>query len=794
MGSETRQDGDNITQLRLQLFRNGWSPIPNRDKRTFTKGWPSLEIDEDLIRQWGRRNKRDTATGLRIENGLAAIDIDVNIPAVFDAVSRAIEETCPAAYEQGLIRRGKGVKEAWFVRTSEVFSRIHTRRWRARGAGPDDETHCLEIFGGASPRQFGAFGPHTVGDDGKVLVAYRWDETGGDPSTVCQSELPVLTKAQFHAIADAAERALEAAGLEPVPRSTRGENDATRLYDLAQDMQFDCDDGVRRSLDDLRAHLGAVDHVRCSASWLEGEQAKRPDRCIAGLDRSGGVTVWESASGVTHCEADRKPRDFQLELDRVAEKLKQLEVAERNRLSTRDSAVVTAAKLLETYALCPEQPQRCVVPLWSGSMDAGMNMSMFRTLMAPYADEEVGPKGGRVVINPVDIWNGASKRVAVAGLRMRPDKPRPTYEDRGELWVNTYDPPVHDGAGGDASIGWEFMEQLLPDEREREWFMRWLAYKFRHPSVPGPAVVMVARKQGTGRGTLAQLMKKLFGPKYVATLPFHIFAGKSYQSQYNDWAAEALVAVINESSEIGGGAYAAKHNTYEHLKETVEPRMEERLIVRKGDRSFMAVSFTSYIIATNNPDALPIPPEDRRFAVLSNGEPREPEFWEAVNAWMGEPANVASFAAELRALDLGDYSPNAAPLRTEAKDAMTELGRSDLDRAFDMAMENLPADVYVAGQVINLMRAAMHEFEYEFPQSWQAMAKRMITKGGHRVGVKDGINWHPMIEGKRHPVYAKTAAAARLWQASDRLREEVLKNGKPDANSASNVLTGLFKK
>jgi len=786
--------GDSITDLRLQLFRNGWSPIPNRDKRTFTKGWPTLEITEDEIRQWGRRKKRETATGLRVENGLAVIDIDVNIPGVFEAVSQAIEEACPAAYEQGLIRRGKGVKEAWFVRTVEVFSRIHTRRWRVRGAGSDAETHCVEIFGGAAHRQFGAFGPHTVLDDGTVAVSYAWDEAGGSPATVRQLELPALTKAQFHAIADAAERALEAAGLEPVKRSTAGENDATRLYDLKPEMEFDCVDGVRRSLDDLREHVAAADHVRCSSSWLEGPEARRLDRCIVSLDRSGGVVVWESASGVTHCEESRKPRDFNIELDRVAERLAQLEAVERTRLSTKDSAMVTAAKLLETYALCPEQPQRAIVPLWTGDIGSGMTHGMFRTLMEPYCDEEVGPRGGRVKINPVDIWNGSPKRVAVAGLRMRPDKPRPTYEDRGRLWVNTYDPPEHDGAGGDAAVGWEFIAQLLPDERERTWFLRWLSHKVRFPAVPGPAVVMVARQQGTGRGTLAQLLKRVFGPQYVATLPFHIFAGKSYQSQYNDWAAEALVAVVNESSEIGGGAYAAKHNTYEHLKETVEPRMEERLIVRKGDRSFMAVSFTSYLIMTNNPDALPIPPEDRRFAVLSNGEPRGPEFWDRVNAWMDEPANVAAFVEELRAFDLGDFSPNAMPIRTAAKDTMTDLGRSDLDHAFDMAMMNLPGEVFVQGQVVNLMRVAMHEFGYEFPASWQAMARRMVQKGYSRVGVRHGANWLPSIEGKRHAVYAKTEAAARKWREADGLREEILRNGKPDEGSVSNVLTGLFKK
>lgn len=781
----------NVTELRLQLRRNGYSPIPNRDKRTFMKGWPKLAITEDEIRNWGRRQGRDKATGLRIEHGLAVIDIDVNIPEVFDAVSKAIAAAVPIAYKDALIRRGKGVKEAWFLRTTELFSRITTHRWRVKGAGGDADTHSVEIFGGASPRQFGAFGPHTVDDNGTVLVEYQWD--GDSPENVPLAELPELTKEQFFAIADAAERALEAAGLEKVTRSVAGESEATRVYDLTPEMRFDCDDLARRSLDDLRGHLANVDHLRCSASWLEGPEAKRLDRCIVSLDRSGGVCVWESSSGVTHCEAARKPVDYVAEMDRAREKLKALEAAERNRLSPRDGVMVTAVKLLETYALCPEQPQRMVVPIWTDDIGAGMPMSAFRLMMAPYSEQRIGPRGGQTTINPADVWNNAGERLLVAGLRMRPDQPRPTYEEDGRTWVNTYDPPAHECAGGDASIAWEFLEHLLPDAEELTWFKRWLSYKARFPHVPGPAVVMVARQQGTGRGTLAQLLKHVFGTKYVKSLPFHIFAGKSYQSQYNEWAAEALVAVVNESSEIGGGAYAAKHNTYEHLKEIVEPRTEERLIVRKGDRSFSALSFTSYIISTNNPDALPIPAEDRRFAILSNGEKAPEEMMDRLYAWMDDPANIAAFVEELRGVDLGGYSPFAPPIRTEAKEAMTELGRSDLDRAFGMAMENLPGDVFVSGQVINLMRAAMNEFGFDFPHGWQAMARRMTQKIGHRVGVPNSTNWFVKFDGKRHVVYAKTKQAAKHWRERDGLREEVLRNGKPDEGSASNVLTGLFK-
>src|SRR5690606_37488122 len=139
-------------------------------------------------------------------------------------------------------------------------------------------------------------------------------------------------------------------------------------------------------------------------------------------------------------------------------------------------------------------------------------ISKFRLEMLRNAAEEVGPRGGRRLINPVDVWLRHERLIVVDGLRMRPDQPRPTFEDNGRRYVNCYDPPLHLSEGGCAQAGVEFLEHLIPDDEERRWFTQWLAFKLRYPHIPGPAVVMVAHKTfGTGRGTLGVLLGKLFG-------------------------------------------------------------------------------------------------------------------------------------------------------------------------------------------------------------------------------------------------------------------------------------------
>lgn len=775
-----------VEDFRLAMLANGYTPTRNRSKITYQVGWPSAVVDEAEIKRWSRRFSRDQATGCRIEDSLAAIDIDIDDKTLVDRIANRILDIAPELENENvplLVRRGKGAKEAWFVRTDETFSRIHSRAWTRPGAAVDAGAHRVEIFGGAVARQFGVGNWHTLpSDECPDGIRYAW--AGPSPADTPKSELPVLTKAQFFAIVDAAEAELKAAGWSPVEKSQKGESDAVRVYDLTEDMQFDLNTGDTVSLLALRELAAAVhgtgDELRCSASFLEGPSAVNRTRCIVGVSRAGNLTVWESASGVTHSEASAKPRDYTVEIDRIAERLKEIDEKRRNVVRPSDGAAVAATKLLATYAFCPHL-RESVVPLYATSMEEGINMMSFRTLMLPNCDKELGPKGGTKTINPVDIWASHEKRVAVRGVRMRPDKPRPTFEEGGAAWVNCYAPPSHEAAGGSPALGLDFMVQIAPDEAERAWLMQWLAYKYRHPHVPGPAVVLVAHGRfGTGRGTLASLMQRLFGSGYVREMPYAMVAGRTYQSQYTDWAADKLMIVVSESAETetGSSAYQTKHNTYEHLKSLIEPNMVERTFISKKGSAFTAMACASYIIASNHADALPIPAEDRRFAVITSGEPRDAAYWDEMRLWMADDANIAAFAAELLAVDLAGYSPYVAPPMTEGKRAMVDASKSDLDRGLDLAFEALVSDVYTTDQIATIMSDKAREYDLGFSdmQRWREIAKREAAKRGHRVGVPKGANWQPLIDGKRSAVYAVSRAAAARWHTDERLREEVLKN------------------
>jgi hypothetical protein len=761
--------------LRRQLLANGYTPLPNVGKACFMKQWPSLVVDEGALATWDRRHKRFADTGLRVENGLAVIDLDIN-HEVIEHVAAAIEDRFPALLD-GLVRYGKGSKEAWFVRTDEPFTRLHTRRWLAPGADLErDGAQVVEIFGGSSPRQFGAFGAHTRGDDGSVVVAYEW-AADQSPATVRLSDLPELTKADFIAIVDLAEAVLQQHGFTPVLRSVKGESEATRAFDLTEEHRFECNDAVTRTLDELAAVAG-TEGLRCSASWLEPGAGHSLTRCLVGLTHGGQLTVWDAATGVTHMRADLAPVEHEqrqadaeaiaVRLRRLAEQEDERKTRRRAKLSIEDKGVLAAAKVSQSYAYNPTSPQQAVVPIWARELTDGMSMTAFRQLMLPHCDVEIGPKGGEKKINPADIWMASSTREVVAGLRMRPDKPRPLFEEDGRRFVNVYTPPVHDTPPEGREVWEEFMAHLLPDPVERSWFLDWLAHKHRFPAVPGPGVVMVARRQGAGRGTLFAMVRQLLGPSYVRKVDPVTLTGEGGQSQYNTWLSSSTMVLIDELFNAGTGAHLwQRKKAYDRIKALIDPSAREVEIIQKTINNYVTLTFTSFLMATNNLNALPLDQDDRRICVLSNNQhvvlaerPALSRRLEAVRDGSGgfQPGFISAIVEALDERDLSDFSAFAPPPMFDGKINMILQNQTDVGEVADQALEELPGDFVTRDAFVERVRTVLGAKAADY--------KNLVPEARDRI---DRSTWiflgrvKVRENGSKADVWARDVAAHHKW-------------------------------
>lgn len=749
------------TIVRRRMLENGYTPLANKDKMCILPGWPDLAVDAALIDKWSRELKW-RATGVRVERGLAVIDLDVNdddaVAAIIDAIPADIWEILHRAP----VRRGKGAKEAWFVRLADgeqPFYRMASAGFRQQPG--DEAVQRVEIFAGeGGGRQFGAYGAHTIGQDDRPSVVYQWVDDRG-LLEVPFDDLPRLTRAQLVEVADTATRVLDELGWHRDLLSKPGFSSNQPIYDLA-DQSFETRDHGEVDLGGLQELCELHGDVRLSASWLEGEAAVNMTRCIASIHpRDGRVSILETASFEIHRPADMAPRPItQGAMERLASLAAAGSIFSAPASAPAPSATDVGAAmagdmdqvvdaLLAEYVYMPAE-QRCVVPL-SDPADGAMTMGNFRVLMQPHAVTVRGPRGGEQIIHPVPMWAADARRIDVSGYRYRPDVRDPLARVDDRLFVNTYRAPEDVDVGeedlADAVAAFEaLISHLLPIADERDWFRMWVAAKVQRPWVIGCGVLMVASIQGTGRGTLFDMLGAVFGPRNVSPVSSVELLGAGGQGQYNGWLSDSVLVTCDEvmAGDDGGGAMAWKRReSYERLKSYVDPRRREVLIRKKNVNAYTAEIFASMLLATNHLNALPITVDDRRFAVLMQEDIKfidRAGLPDLVNPWRPDGVFSAAFGAALRSYLGGvpvDWSAiREAPNLGDGRAIMQQNNEGDVEDILRDVLARVPGD-YIANSDLRrrMQNAITAEGEGDHLKNWWRRVQDVL-RGESSMGWK----------------------------------------------------------
>lgn len=753
------------TALRLKLYENGFAPLPNKNKMCLVKEWSTLKVTPELIqsRQWAR-SQAFLDTGLRCGD-IVALDFDIDDPVLLnDLLDKII--ALGLVEPSSFVRVGRPPRELWVYRTTDRIGKRTTGHFTPPGAAEDDSGYAVEILGAGC--QFAAFGQRDA------ATAYQW--FFDSPLDHVYMDLPVITLKQVEALKDFCEVFFAGHGLER--RSLGGGTDGgyTHVYDLTPDMVFNVKDQGEMTVAEIAEALAVNpdETWRCSVeafrptsgSWAGMVSLVNGTLCIS--DHGEYTSHFpEGADGVTgmaalgqllaaHFPELAPPEPENLELDPV------------------DPLDENLAKALKRYVLIESDSLVC-----DTQQDFMTNtVRQFKDNMLQYHESTPGPRGGEQVAYLAELWQKHPGRVTVKDKQMRPDQAgRLVFINDSSRHLNTYAPPIFAAAGGSADMGLQLIEGLLPVPAERAWYLQWLAYKFIYPEVPGPAVVMVAKDTfGTGRGSLVKLIESLLGRRYVRTIDFSTLIGKGSQAQYNDWMVDSLVIAVNEAAENDGSTsrWQSRNSAYEHLKNIIDPSNDRSVhIKRKGVKNDEVRTFATFHIASNHGDALVIPPNDRRFGVLGNGDAPSPEFFAGFYRWLAQPANVGAFARYLRTVDVAGYNPFVAPPMTATKADMIDAGASDLDKAASLVMAAVRGGLMVKEQFIVLVEDAMLAEGYEFPEDWQRVAERVFLRKSRRLLGPD----RHMVEGRMRSVRIVGPVEPEALQALPRMLEEIVKNG-----------------
>jgi hypothetical protein len=694
-----------------QLLNLGYRPLPNKGKACRLPGWNKLTYVKDVLTDgpkgsvaelWPLRFGDCPTLGLRLDRGTSVIDIDVDDPLA-DRYLVVMAQIAPDVAAKAPTRYGGGThKMALFVRcdispseTKKLNGAIRSARYRRPGDGPDKH-HVVEIFL-SSPgedvcrRQFGVYGAHTPD-----VVDYVWSEEPDPLHLVGPADLPLLTLQQAWDILAAFERLAGEAGWERLGNEMSAAN-AAFMFTIDESTRFEIQSGGEVGYADLSPGQ------RCTSSF-HGDIGRNRTKCWVGMVNAFGVLgVWDHQEHAWFLPVSCAPvdtdalgstlRDVAAEQNWPAppppqaagrERAEQLRSGSRERPACEASWSEKVEWLLMTYGYCMSADT--IVELSAASNDCELKREAFSfEFQAWYT--VVKKEGKEKIIRAPAAWGVHPARASIKGVRMHPGQSFPAYWEGDGWYKNTYLRPCHPGEGGDVTLFLTFLERLIPDPIERAWLLDWMAHKWRHPAVPGIAIIFVADSEdsvrggtfGTGRGLLFRIAHALYGPRYARAQSYNVLDGSSSQSAYNDWMQGSVLVTVDES-RTSPTAYRRGERSaiYDVLKDIVDPAPKQHDFKGKYRRAFTGMSYCSFWVATNHADAIAIPEQDRRFTVLRNGLPCPRAEAKAIDAWMQQPENIGALARMLAERDLSGFDAYV-PLMTAGKAAMAELAYSEVD-------------------------------------------------------------------------------------------------------------------
>lgn len=360
-----------------------------------------------------------------------------------------------------------------------------------------------------------------------------------------------------------------------------------------------------------------------------------------------------------------------------------------NKLRIKKAAFVAmvgkeAAKQWETHAerrtISPRNlPKvvRGVAKDAGGAGDDGMAKMLDRYTLL-YGTKTVWDAEKKVVVN-FDAMALARGELATRWLQhpLRQEKDHdklvfdPTQKVDPETHINMFEgfqiKPRHDDAK--AALVLRLLESLCATEPNGAdvfmWVLRWLAYPLQHPGAKmQTALLFFGDKQGTGKSLFFEgIIKPIYG-KHGAT------GGQNQlDANYSAWRSQKLYVLFEEIL-----SRQDKYSSFGLVKHLITGR--DTPITQKFKDDRFEANHLNVVMLSNEFQAVPIEPEDRRFQVVEARNPLDLELLAELVAQL-DKGLIEAFYDFLLRYPLGDFNPHTKPIMTQSKQRMIEFGRPD---------------------------------------------------------------------------------------------------------------------
>lgn len=281
-----------------------------------------------------------------------------------------------------------------------------------------------------------------------------------------------------------------------------------------------------------------------------------------------------------------------------------------------------------------------------------------------YVETIVGPKSERLAeVRAAEKWLKWPARAAVDALTFAPGQDRITQDNRLNLWTGW---GVPDGPReGDVRPWHDLMDHLFGNEHEsRRWFERWCACPLQQPGVKmSVAAVLWGVTHGSGKTLVGHTLMRIYG-KHGTEIH-----DDDLDDERREWAENMQFVLADDISARGDRKFMRRLMT-----------MITQKLLRLNPKyvpSYSVEDLINYLFTSNDPDAMYMDDQDRRFWVHEVRAGKYTDYRDYVR-WRDSVSGIAALWHYLLNLDLGDFDPQAPAPMTTAKSTMIELGKSEL--------------------------------------------------------------------------------------------------------------------
>lgn len=346
-----------------------------------------------------------------------------------------------------------------------------------------------------------------------------------------------------------------------------------------------------------------------------------------------------------------------------------------------------------------------------------------------------------VTKKPWDVFVGSMlvRFQRVDDVAFRPDmQPGHVYAEEGVSFFNRYVPYTAPRREGDASPFLKHIALMLPDPRDQQILLTWMAAVVQNPGRKFRWAPVLQGWEGNGKGILQDTMQRAVGRKYT-----HLAQAADIGNKFNAWIVGKLLICVSEVN--------ASHDL--DVIDALKPMVSDDFVAVQGKGADQATArnFANFIFSTNRAGAMGKAVEGRRYAVFYTAQQTAEDvkrdmpnaYFVQLHQWLANGGHeiAINFLATMPLID--EFNPAGLAIdapRTSSFEASKVAALGSVEQALMDAVAEGRAGFRGGFIGSHGIKAVLQELRKE---------NRVAPNRRREVMKSLGYDWHPaLVEGR----------------------------------------------